>query len=498
MDSLAAFVDDGESSSDEASDASSSQLLTSPMRRMSTYMAVDFKDGRKVLWRGLHNLPPKVMEAHRDLQKGWSYAWLAPSSTSENKRASVDFLKTTDPKTNILFKVWGATEGLPLHKVSQFPDEAEVLLPPFSTFRVDDEPEQLEGYLLITLRFQGSLLRADSTTGADSEMIEFINDVREDVQRAAQRRRNFEATQQVQGVEECARTYTTMERDLLVERLKSLHAQYTLRIRINDVKHRRNTLLRLISRRRDDIEKKHKTLEELRDNGQLRYNPVLEGRADLVSNFRGILLALKEDCAVQLAADEPLIARLGAAFSLERRSPQVAVKEAYASVRDLVLGQAGPRAHGEPWPAHAYRLLTPQAQGAVRRHVKTLVIAAEFCTRDDLSRAVAAMDPPLDNLLVLHAQVTAYAAERAEGRGHPRLQLASEAPVPSSSSTLLRGGGGGGSPLSPLSPTSPRVRRGRSSTMVAPPPFLTQPAPLTVEVSGGGGAESSGGGGGGG
>eukprot|EP01059_Diplonema_ambulator_P009866 TRINITY_DN19846_c0_g1_i1.p1 TRINITY_DN19846_c0_g1~~TRINITY_DN19846_c0_g1_i1.p1 ORF type:complete len:917 (+),score=268.90 TRINITY_DN19846_c0_g1_i1:36-2786(+) len=88
----------------------------------------------KALYRGIHNLPDAVMAAHRALQRGWSYAWLAPSSTSESMEASADFLKNTDAKYNILFKVSGCGEGLPLHKVSQFPDEAEVLLPPFSTF----------------------------------------------------------------------------------------------------------------------------------------------------------------------------------------------------------------------------------------------------------------------------------------------------------------------------------------------------------------------------
>eukprot|EP01064_Diplonema_japonicum_P014251 TRINITY_DN2181_c8_g1_i1.p1 TRINITY_DN2181_c8_g1~~TRINITY_DN2181_c8_g1_i1.p1 ORF type:complete len:1479 (+),score=337.71 TRINITY_DN2181_c8_g1_i1:40-4476(+) len=332
----------------------------------------------KMLYRGIHNLPDSVMSAHRGLQRGWSYAWLAPSSTSENMKASEDFLKTTDKKYNILFKVSGCNEGLPLHKVSQFPDEAEVLLPPFSTFVVESEPVQCENYLEISLRFKGTLVQQDQ------QLDEFINDVREEASYAAERRYNLQSTRQLQEVEQSARKFNMMERDLIMERMWAIHIRTAKKTRVHDLERRKYEALLNIRKRQSQIKYKNALAEKWRPS-------------EKSNELHSVITHLKSIGVLSFAEDSSLINKLTTAFATKK--PLIVAKEAYNAIKSTVTMYAkGTKKKGELWPAACVRRMTALDIKKCVTAYKTLVIASDYLSKQDYNDLLTVVERPLGSL----------------------------------------------------------------------------------------------------
>ncbi|KAJ9446466.1 hypothetical protein DIPPA_26146 [Diplonema papillatum] len=339
----------------------------------------------KVLYRGIHNLPDVVIEAHKALHRGWSYAWLAPSSTSESRQASEDFLKTTDPKTNILFEVHGCTEGLPLHQVSQFPDEAEVLLPPFSTFVVSEAPTQTDLYLTIHLQFKGTLAKHSTS------MQDFIQDVRSDAHVAAQRRHCLDATKQLQEVEEAARTYNRMERDLMITRADTLHRREVASIRLREVEAKKQAILKRVLPLQLSVDHKTKLVDNLAPSNP---NPI-----------RQLVMTLKEDGLINYFNDAPAIAKMTASGYTGKTWLQMA-KESYFDVKGMVTRHAGHRKKpNEPWPLGFVKRLSPLDRKKSKAAFRNFGLAADALSAEDCRALLSVMDKPLDGFAAFHCKL---------------------------------------------------------------------------------------------
>eukprot|EP00659_Diplonema_papillatum_P016834 gene16834-25816_t len=103
----------------------------------------------QTLWRGLGGgrLGGGVVEGHRAMRPGDLLGWPALSSTSFDQRASVEYMKGTAANSvarpsasspgTILFKVSGASRGVTVTGISQYPEESEMLLSPCNVFRIE-------------------------------------------------------------------------------------------------------------------------------------------------------------------------------------------------------------------------------------------------------------------------------------------------------------------------------------------------------------------------
>eukprot|EP00755_Sulcionema_specki_P025842 Sspe_Gene.15841::Locus_5528_Transcript_1_1_Confidence_1.000_Length_3514::g.15841::m.15841 len=129
------------------------------------------------LYRGVTNLPLSAVQKHSQMRKGWAYAWLAPSSTSESREASAEFLKNSTPATNVFFVIHNCRHGLSLSGISQFPKESEVLVPPFSYFTVKEDPKYLTNFgWVVELEYKGTLGNED--TGLNDFLIRTRSEMR--------------------------------------------------------------------------------------------------------------------------------------------------------------------------------------------------------------------------------------------------------------------------------------------------------------------------------
>eukprot|EP01062_Namystynia_karyoxenos_P065646 TRINITY_DN593_c0_g2_i1.p1 TRINITY_DN593_c0_g2~~TRINITY_DN593_c0_g2_i1.p1 ORF type:complete len:2827 (+),score=273.18 TRINITY_DN593_c0_g2_i1:576-8483(+) len=107
--------------------------------------------GEATLWRGLADLPAAVHRWHRLLKPGSFVGWAPPTSTSFDKDAAFSF---ATGGRSVIFCMRGVLEGVPLWCLSRYPQERELLLPPFTRWKVE---EVLQGPpLQITLRYLGS------------------------------------------------------------------------------------------------------------------------------------------------------------------------------------------------------------------------------------------------------------------------------------------------------------------------------------------------------
>ena len=117
-----------------------------------TAMASTDKVSDKGLFRGLGGggLPSSVVDFHRSLDENESLSWPAPSSTSFDERASREYMLGTavnsvskpnsDKPGTIMFNIRGG-QGVQLQGISQYPNEAELLLPPLTMFSIKSVSE---------------------------------------------------------------------------------------------------------------------------------------------------------------------------------------------------------------------------------------------------------------------------------------------------------------------------------------------------------------------
>ena len=94
-------------------------------------------------FRGLAGLPDDVTTMHDGLKPGAILHWPAPSSCAKDEDVATRYVNgeaTNAFKSKggtVFYYVKGVRRGLPLRDMSQYPHEAEVLVAPFTTFRVD-------------------------------------------------------------------------------------------------------------------------------------------------------------------------------------------------------------------------------------------------------------------------------------------------------------------------------------------------------------------------
>eukprot|EP01064_Diplonema_japonicum_P025832 TRINITY_DN37265_c0_g1_i1.p1 TRINITY_DN37265_c0_g1~~TRINITY_DN37265_c0_g1_i1.p1 ORF type:complete len:700 (+),score=173.50 TRINITY_DN37265_c0_g1_i1:278-2101(+) len=115
------------------------------------------------LARGLAGLPDPVVASHKTLKPGSELHWTAPSSCAVDPSVAHSYIKgqaANAVKTSggsILFNVSGVAQALPLQKISKYPKEAEVLVPPLSTLKVKKIGHNEEGgYLDIVLEWESA------------------------------------------------------------------------------------------------------------------------------------------------------------------------------------------------------------------------------------------------------------------------------------------------------------------------------------------------------
>eukprot|EP01062_Namystynia_karyoxenos_P045257 TRINITY_DN33590_c0_g1_i1.p1 TRINITY_DN33590_c0_g1~~TRINITY_DN33590_c0_g1_i1.p1 ORF type:complete len:636 (+),score=119.88 TRINITY_DN33590_c0_g1_i1:60-1967(+) len=118
------------------------------------------------LARGLAGLPREVVEKHARLQQGDMLHWAAPSSCALDPRVSESYVRGAAANAvkhgggSVLFSIKGVRCGLPLQAISKYPGEAEVLLPPFTHFKVlkvRPESGRLPGTVLVDLECTGTV-----------------------------------------------------------------------------------------------------------------------------------------------------------------------------------------------------------------------------------------------------------------------------------------------------------------------------------------------------
>ena len=141
-----------------------------------------------VLARGITGLPDEVYNAHKSMAIGSSLHWPAPSSCAVDPSVSEAYIRGDAANANkkagksILFRISGSKWGLPLQSISKYPKEAELLLPPLTSFTVQSIGDGAEldlpvGTLVINLKCVGVL--------GGSSLVSFSNACKQDALQAS-------------------------------------------------------------------------------------------------------------------------------------------------------------------------------------------------------------------------------------------------------------------------------------------------------------------------
>eukprot|EP00756_Hemistasia_phaeocysticola_P041841 Hpha_TRINITY_DN16937_c0_g1::TRINITY_DN16937_c0_g1_i24::g.53065::m.53065 len=101
-------------------------------------------------WRGLNKLSPETVMEQSRLRKGQFVGWVAPASVTTKENVALRFVK--ERKTSVLMELRGLTHCIQLQQLSMYPQEEELLVPPFSTWEVEAVGEE-EGLVRVTLRY---------------------------------------------------------------------------------------------------------------------------------------------------------------------------------------------------------------------------------------------------------------------------------------------------------------------------------------------------------
>ena len=104
--------------------------------------------GPRGLARGLAGLPAVVLRSHASLGRGSLVAWPAASSCAMDAAVSVGYINGdaanatasdgADKSGRILFLLSGMPHGVALQDISKYPNEREMLVPPFTVLCVDE------------------------------------------------------------------------------------------------------------------------------------------------------------------------------------------------------------------------------------------------------------------------------------------------------------------------------------------------------------------------
>eukprot|EP00759_Apiculatamorpha_spiralis_P029929 PhF_6_TR31833/c0_g1_i1/m.47089 len=138
----------------------------------------------KPLYRGLNGLKEPLISALDALQVEDKICWPAASSCSQNEVASKEFAKNGGH----MFTIVEPIEGIPLQNCSQYPEEEEVLIPPFSMFSIVSNENNGHS---IEMQSVGSFVTRGPIAGIDNAKKKafrtFLIDVRKDAEKCDQR-----------------------------------------------------------------------------------------------------------------------------------------------------------------------------------------------------------------------------------------------------------------------------------------------------------------------
>eukprot|EP01060_Flectonema_neradi_P010401 TRINITY_DN1748_c0_g2_i1.p1 TRINITY_DN1748_c0_g2~~TRINITY_DN1748_c0_g2_i1.p1 ORF type:complete len:4122 (+),score=700.79 TRINITY_DN1748_c0_g2_i1:55-12420(+) len=95
--------------------------------------------GPPVLYRNIKNVDPKALAAMSALDVGDVQAWAGATSTA---MVMTESFLGDNPEGNVTFILTGVSRGMRIDRISAFPGEEEVLLPPFTIFKVKKKAYQ--------------------------------------------------------------------------------------------------------------------------------------------------------------------------------------------------------------------------------------------------------------------------------------------------------------------------------------------------------------------
>eukprot|EP01064_Diplonema_japonicum_P002034 TRINITY_DN11321_c0_g1_i1.p1 TRINITY_DN11321_c0_g1~~TRINITY_DN11321_c0_g1_i1.p1 ORF type:complete len:860 (+),score=191.58 TRINITY_DN11321_c0_g1_i1:45-2582(+) len=101
----------------------------------------------------------QILARLKRLVPGMLYGWAAPAPCTLDEAVARGHLPPSGGHgqySNVLFIITGSVVGLPIHSISQYPSEMEVLLPPFVMFQVIDVAEH-DGCLVVRIEVRGSV-----------------------------------------------------------------------------------------------------------------------------------------------------------------------------------------------------------------------------------------------------------------------------------------------------------------------------------------------------
>ena len=162
--------------------------------------------GAETVYRGITGLPAGVVQKHLVLQRKQRFVWPAASSCAVEEKVSVEYVKGVGanagasatgvprsklheseveatavsdvcgpPPDSILFSINGLSCGVPLSKLSKYPAESEILLPPLAQMRVRSKGKYSEAYTEMPVRFVLSL--------GNEQLQTLCNDARDEARR---------------------------------------------------------------------------------------------------------------------------------------------------------------------------------------------------------------------------------------------------------------------------------------------------------------------------
>eukprot|EP01059_Diplonema_ambulator_P013184 TRINITY_DN23706_c0_g1_i6.p1 TRINITY_DN23706_c0_g1~~TRINITY_DN23706_c0_g1_i6.p1 ORF type:complete len:3232 (+),score=913.77 TRINITY_DN23706_c0_g1_i6:398-9697(+) len=106
------------------------------------------------LYRSVKGLSRDVMEKYQKLPKGCFEGWAPPTSTS--RKEGVDQAFIGGKEDTVRFRIHNVSRGVYLRAISAYPDEDEVLLPPFTSLEAIGV-SQVDGYTTVDFKYTGSV-----------------------------------------------------------------------------------------------------------------------------------------------------------------------------------------------------------------------------------------------------------------------------------------------------------------------------------------------------
>eukprot|EP01059_Diplonema_ambulator_P037279 TRINITY_DN977_c0_g1_i2.p1 TRINITY_DN977_c0_g1~~TRINITY_DN977_c0_g1_i2.p1 ORF type:complete len:1305 (+),score=307.25 TRINITY_DN977_c0_g1_i2:46-3915(+) len=236
----------------------------------------DHADRGAELARGLAGLPSDVLEAHRAMLPNDSLCWPAASSCAFDRSVSESYIKgsaanaTTKSGGSILFLLSDSKCGASLQHISKYPKESEMLLPPFSTFKIgyQDIDAALPGTCVIHMTSDGHAIPTAwiaELAAASHQSAQRLQTALVTHAESALRERQSELERQKQRERQAGSDVVKTEREVDRQRNRLVMSQQDAK-RAED---RLRELEKLLEEQHAEVSKQHeivkKTTQELKD-----------------------------------------------------------------------------------------------------------------------------------------------------------------------------------------------------------------------------------------